>query len=186
MRGQQSGQRVRADDGCEHRDPGQLGRIGVAADGEHLSADRQTVQKVPDERDDAGSSGGAAREGEHGRRIAERLHAFGHAVERLSPRDAEIDALEDRQGGQGDDEGGDSGPGDQTAVQNAAEDPDDQRRAPASGGGKPQTCIIPAKEMAARPPMAPTAKFIWPMAMMIICDSAITVLAAIARRGSRY
>ena len=28
--------------------------------------------------------------------------------------------------------------------------------------------------------MAPTARFIWPMAMMIICEKAISVLTAIA------
>ena len=92
----------------------------------------------------------------HERRVAERLDAFGHAVKRLSPGDAEVDALENRQGCESDHEGGNSGPGDQIAVQDAAQDPDSQRGPAASGGGKAQTCIIPAKEMAARPPIPPT------------------------------
>ena len=39
---------------------------------------------------------------------------------------------------------------------------------------------MPAKQIAARPPIAPIARFIWPMAMMTICDMAITQLTATA------
>ena len=50
----------------------------------------------------------------------------------------------------------------------------------ANGTGRPQTCIRPAKLMAGSPPIAPTARFIWPIAMMIICEKAIRVLMATA------
>ena len=52
--------------------------------------------------------------------------------------------------------------------------------AAASSGGRPQICIIPAKEIAASPPIAPMARFIWPTAMITICDMAMTLLAATA------
>ena len=52
--------------------------------------------------------------------------------------------------------------------------------AAARTGGNDQTCIRPAKQIAARPPIAPIAKFICPMAMMTICDIAITTLTAAA------
>ena len=54
--------------------------------------------------------------------------------------------------------------------------------AAAAMGGRPQTCIMPAKQMADRPPIAPIDKFIWPMAMMTICDIAITEFTAAASR----
>ena len=46
---------------------------------------------------------------------------------------------------------------------------------PAARAG-PRPPSSPAKPMATSPPMAPSARFIWPMAMMTICDSAITML----------
>jgi hypothetical protein len=50
----------------------------------------------------------------------------------------------------------------------------------ATGTGTSQTSIMPAKEIAASPPIAPTARFIWPMAMITIWESAITMLTAMA------
>ena len=50
----------------------------------------------------------------------------------------------------------------------------------ASKGGSPQICIIPANAIAARPPIAPMARFIWPMPTMIICDIAMTQFTATA------
>ena len=109
------------------------------------------------------------------RGVAEGLHARGDAVERLRARDAEIGALEDREAGERDDERRNAGARDQIAV----DEPRRRRRSrdpptAARTGGKPHTCIRPAKQIADRPPIAPIARFIWPMAMMTICDIAIT------------
>ena len=38
----------------------------------------------------------------------------------------------------------------------------------ASGIGRPQASMLPAKVMATRPPMAPTERLSWPMAMITI------------------
>ena len=40
--------------------------------------------------------------------------------------------------------------------------------------------MAPAKAMAERPPMAPIDRFIWPMAMMTICDIATMAFTATA------
>ena len=44
----------------------------------------------------------------------------------------------------------------------------------ARGTGRPQTSIMPPKEIATSPPMAPTARFIWPTARVTICAKATT------------
>ena len=86
------------------RNAGELGGVRVAADGEDVAPDPLAIEQIPHARDDERGGQGEPGNGAEHRGVAERLHACGHAVERLRAGDAEIDPLEDREAGERDDE----------------------------------------------------------------------------------
>ena len=132
-RRQQAGNRMRPDCRARDRDAGEFGRVarcrrrrGCSA----RSAGGRADSHMPATTSAAGSS--EPRDRARNRGVAERLHARRNAVERLRARDAEIGALEDRQAGERDDEGGNARARDQTAV----DEPARRRRSRARESGE--------------------------------------------------